>query len=102
MKHTFTPYTGPMDFPSILSQISEQKTAAENLSERALNGEVTDDEALIRIEEINKASSSLRAVVAVFIEMHKDSSHAERKTLLDAIETLDVISGKFKISQRLI
>lgn len=101
MKQTFTPYSGPMDFPSILSQISEQKSAAENLSERALKGEVTDAEAVVKIEEINKASSSLRAVVAVFIEMHKDSNHIERKTLSDAIETLDAISGKFKATQRL-
>ena len=101
MHQTFAPYTGPMDFPSILSQISEQKIAAELLSELAQNGEITDEEALVKIGEINKASSSLRAVVAVFTEMHKDSSLTERKTLSDAIETLDVISGKFRASQRL-
>lgn len=92
---TFRQYNGVMDFASIMEQISTQKQSAQMIIDRAQKGEIDEDEAATILAEIKKATSSLKATVAVFIEMHKDSSIGEKKTLSDAIEKLDTMSNKF-------
>lgn len=100
MEQVFKPYTGPMDFAAILEQAKDQKQLAEKLSERALNGDVGEEEAVELTAQLRKAASSLKATVDVFIEIHKEVSPEERKTLADAIEKLDAMSRKFKSAEK--
>ena len=102
MEKAFKQFKGSVGVGAVIAQINQQKYESENLVERALNGDVTETEAVAMINDINKASVSLRAVVAGFSEIHKDSATKEKKTLSDAIETLDAMSNRFKITSKLI
>lgn len=101
MKEVFQPYSGPMDFASILSRAQQQREAAASLVELAMNGGVDEQEAKEYVSLIHRASESLRATVAVFLEMHKEAPAGERKTLEHAIVKLDEMAGKFKIGTKL-
>lgn len=95
---TFKPYSGSMDFPSIFTYIVAQKEAAEKVAEKALNDGFSKEEAVTLITLMNKAATTLKSTVAVFIEMHKDVSSKEKKTLTDAIKGLEGTSNKLKYS----
>ncbi len=100
-EEVFKPYSGSMDFSSILSHITSQKNASDEIAEKALNGGICEEDAKEIILLMNKAATSLKATVAVFTEMHKDVSPKEKKTLSDAIERLEGMSSRFKVINQL-
>lgn len=92
----FESYSSSMSFENILCQINAQRNFASQLFERAEQGGIEDEEAKGLIKEMNDSMVSLKATMAVFFEMHKDTSKEQEYTLKDAIVQLEKISGKFK------
>lgn len=93
----FESYSSSMSFKEILCQINAQEELASQLFKKAEDGNVEDKEAELFIKEMSNSIISLKATMAIFFEMHKDTSKDQEHTLKDAIVQLEKIAGKFKV-----
>ncbi|MDD3598176.1 hypothetical protein [Sulfuricurvum sp.] len=90
----FSRYSATMDFATLLSQMNEQHQMVADITKRAENGSIGEDEAESIGGEIRKVMSSLKASAAIFFELHKDPKGSQYQTIKDALTKLENDTGR--------